>query len=81
MNLILVLLLRARGETAALRNLANAARTIEDNPNLLHLRALQTLADSSGNTLVLGMSDGTIPLLRRTEKGGGPSRTRSGEHE
>lgn len=41
---------RARGETAALRSLANAARTMDDNPNLLQLRALQALADSSGNS-------------------------------
>jgi regulator of protease activity HflC (stomatin/prohibitin superfamily) len=59
---------RARGETAALRNLANAARTMDDNPNLLQLRALQTLADSSGNTLVLGMSGGSVPLVKQSGK-------------
>lgn len=53
---------RARGETAALRNLANAARTMDDNPNLLQLRALQALADSSGNTLVLGLQGNTVPV-------------------
>jgi regulator of protease activity HflC (stomatin/prohibitin superfamily) len=56
---------RARGETAALRSLANAARAMDDNPSLLHLRALQTMADSPGNTLVLGMSNGAIPLSKR----------------
>lgn len=55
---------RARSETAALRSLANAARTMDDNPNLLQLRALQALADSSGNTLVLGMPNGAVPLAR-----------------
>ncbi len=55
---------RARGETAALRSLANAARTMDDNPNLLQLRALQTLADSSGNTLVLGLPGSNTPLLK-----------------
>jgi regulator of protease activity HflC (stomatin/prohibitin superfamily) len=50
---------RARGETAALRRLANAAKMIEDNPNLLQLRALQSIADSTGNTL---------PLTKRTDK-------------
>jgi len=30
---------KARGETAALRSLANAARMMDDNPNLLQLRA------------------------------------------
>src|SRR5579864_2751035 len=59
---------RARGETAALRNLANAARTMDDNPNLLQLRALQALADSSGNTLVLGLPNNTLPLGKRSEQ-------------
>ena len=45
---------RARGETAALRSLANAGRLVEDNPGLLQLRLLQQLEASSGNTLVLG---------------------------
>lgn len=53
---------RARGETAALRSLANAARIMDDNPNLLQLRALQALADSSGNTLVFGLPSNTIPV-------------------
>jgi len=59
---------RARGETAALRNLANAARTMDENPSLLQLRALQTLGESSGNTLVLGLPNGTIPLPKRGER-------------
>lgn len=46
---------RARGETAALRNLANAARLANDNPNLLRLRLLQALEQSSGNTFFLGL--------------------------
>jgi len=58
---------RARSETAALRSLANAARTMDDNPNLLQLRALQALADSSGNTLVLGLPSGAIPLPKHGE--------------
>ena len=56
---------RARGETAALRNLANAARVMEDNPNLLQLRALQSLSDSSGNTLVLGLPGNPVPLVKK----------------
>jgi len=61
---------KARGETAALRNLANAARMIQDNPNLLQLRLVQALGQSSGNTLVLGMpSNGTpIPVSRESAK-------------
>jgi regulator of protease activity HflC (stomatin/prohibitin superfamily) len=46
---------RARGETAALRSLANAGRMLEDNPGLLQLRILQQLGGSSGNTIMLGM--------------------------
>ena len=46
---------RARGETAALRSLANAGKMVEDNPGLLQLRILQQLGGSSGNTIMLGM--------------------------
>lgn len=45
---------RARGESAALRSLANAARMLDENPGLLQLRLIQALSESSGNTLVLG---------------------------
>ncbi|HUQ78326.1 MAG TPA: slipin family protein [Patescibacteria group bacterium] len=46
---------RARGETAALRGLANAGRMLDDNPGLLQLRILQQLGASSGNTIMLGV--------------------------
>lgn len=49
---------RVRGETAALRNLANAGRLVEDNPGLLQLRVLQEIGGSSGNTVNLTLSDG-----------------------
>jgi regulator of protease activity HflC (stomatin/prohibitin superfamily) len=39
---------RARGESAALRNLANAARLIDANPALMNLRLLQTIAQDPG---------------------------------
>lgn len=45
---------RARGETAALRNLVNAAALLRDNPALLQLRLVQELATTSGHTVVLG---------------------------
>lgn len=48
---------KARGETAALRNLANAAKMIENNPYIMQLRILQTLEESTGNTVVLNMTD------------------------
>ena len=53
-----------RGETAALRSLANAAHMIERNPNLMQLRLLQVLGQQSGNTVVLGVpaTSGPIPI-------------------
>jgi len=63
---------RARGETAALRSLANAARTMDDNPNLLQLRALQAISDSPGNTLVLGLPNAVVPLAKPGEKNAKP---------
>jgi regulator of protease activity HflC (stomatin/prohibitin superfamily) len=53
---------KARGETAALRNLANAAKMIESNPSLMQLRALQTLGGSTGNTLILGLPPQAAPI-------------------
>lgn len=46
---------RARGESAALRNLANAAKLLEGNPALMNLRLIQSLsaAQTAGNTLVV----------------------------
>ena len=60
---------RARGETAALRSLANAARVLEGSPALMNLRLMQSLAtaQNAGSTLVLGMP-GFVPL-----KNGGTS--------
>jgi regulator of protease activity HflC (stomatin/prohibitin superfamily) len=51
---------RARGETAALRNLANAAKAIEGNPALYQLRLLQLLSSQPGHTVVLGGIDGAL---------------------
>jgi regulator of protease activity HflC (stomatin/prohibitin superfamily) len=48
---------RARGEQAALRSLANAARLLRNNPELQNLRVLQALNTAPGKTpptLVLG---------------------------
>jgi regulator of protease activity HflC (stomatin/prohibitin superfamily) len=54
---------KARGETAALRNLANAAQMIERSPGLLQLRMLQAFGQQSGNTLVLGVpAAGVVPV-------------------
>lgn len=58
-------LAKSRAETASLRALANAAKMIENNPNLLALRSLQSiseLSNSSGNTIVLGVPSPMVPL-------------------
>lgn len=57
---------RARGETAALRSLANAARMLADNPALGTLRLLQSLEASSGNTIVLGLRPDGTPAVPGT---------------
>lgn len=43
---------RARGETAALRSLANVASVLEAHPALLHLRTLQAAADGGATVVV-----------------------------
>ncbi len=53
---------RARGESAALRKLANTARLLDKNPGLLQLRLLQTLENGQGNTIILGNMAEGIPL-------------------
>jgi regulator of protease activity HflC (stomatin/prohibitin superfamily) len=59
---------RARGDSAALRNLANTAKLLEDNPALLQLRTLQALGEKSGNTLVLNLgssNEADLPVLKK----------------
>ncbi|HYD41522.1 MAG TPA: slipin family protein [Anaeromyxobacter sp.] len=57
---------RARGETAALRSLANAARLVQDSPALLELRALQSVAvaAANGGSVVLGVPQATVAAAR-----------------
>jgi hypothetical protein len=56
---------RARGESAALRNLANAARLLEGQPALVTLRFLQTLADSGAKqTFVMNDISAFVPAVR-----------------
>lgn len=52
---------RARGESAALRNLANAAKMLENSPGLQNLRLLQSMTGGHGNTFVMGVP-GFVPL-------------------
>ena len=58
---------RARGETAALRNLANAARLCADNPALLPLRLFHQLAAGPQHTVVIGTPPVPVP---RADVGG-----------
>ena len=65
----LVALERTRGEHAALRSLANAARLKKGNPELMNLRVLQALpVGGKGATLVLGR-DGLVPMRPVEESG------------
>lgn len=62
---------RARGEHAALRSLANAARLLDEQPALAQLKTLQVVGDAlakGGSTIVIGES---ALALRPTTKGGG----------
>ena len=57
---------RARGEMAALRNLANGAKVLENNPALMQLRTLQALEKSSGNSIVFTTGDN--PFIQNENK-------------
>lgn len=61
---------RARGEQAALRSLANSARMLKGNPELMNLRLLQALAGQPGKaapTIVLGGGGGFMPVQPNAE--------------
>ena len=56
---------KARAETAALRNLANAVGLMENHPTLLTLRWIQALdgrAERTGHTVIVGAPTGIIPI-------------------
>ena len=46
---------RARGESAAIRNLSNAAELMERHPGLMQLRLLQAVEAGSGNRVVVAL--------------------------
>lgn len=52
---------KARGETATLRHLANAAKMLENNPALITLKTLQTIGEGK-NTVVLGIPGPVLPI-------------------
>jgi regulator of protease activity HflC (stomatin/prohibitin superfamily) len=61
---------RARGESAALRNLANSASLFKEHPGLLQLRLVQAMTESSGHTFALGdlmMDPGVRPRSGRQD--------------
>lgn len=56
---------RARGETAALRSLANAARMLKENPGLYQLRLLQAISDpnrASATVVVNASGESVLPI-------------------
>jgi len=61
---------RARGETAALRSLANGARTLKNNPALFNLRLLQLISDptAKGATIVLNTSGEPVAAPVQTDE-------------
>ena len=60
---------RARGEAAALRTLANAARAFENNPELFRLRYLETLKEAGtsgyGNQLIIGVPEELMSAVKK----------------
>ncbi|HVK59246.1 MAG TPA: hypothetical protein VM735_10725, partial [Candidatus Kapabacteria bacterium] len=70
---------RARGESAALRNLANAARLLENNPALQNLRLLQTVQTTNGNTFVVRLPNGFMPLRKSGNQQNGSTDNESTE--
>jgi regulator of protease activity HflC (stomatin/prohibitin superfamily) len=65
---------RARGEQAALRVLANAARLVADNPALANLRLLQAVESSKGaTTIVIGNPAAPLPGLGPQGSASGPA--------
>jgi regulator of protease activity HflC (stomatin/prohibitin superfamily) len=61
----LISLEKARGEMATLRSLANAAKMLEKNPDLMKLRLIQTMESSQGNTFIID----TIHHVREISEG------------
>ena len=69
---------KARGESATLRHLANAARMLENNPALVTLKTLQTVSEGK-HTLVMGIPQTIIPVSQSGISKEGASETTSPE--
>lgn len=62
---------RARGDAAALRTFANAARVYENNPELFRLRYLETIKEAGsgyGNQLIIGVPEELMSLVKKTNE-------------
>ncbi|PWH12245.1 MAG: hypothetical protein DDG60_14485 [Anaerolineae bacterium] len=59
---------KARGESAALRNLANTEQLFANHPHLMQLRLLQTLETQAGKNLVILPTEWMTTLNRQKEK-------------
>lgn len=61
---------RARGDAAALRTLANAARVFENNPELFRLQYLETLKQAGtagyGNQLIIGVPEELLGTVKKS---------------
>lgn len=66
---------RARGETAALRHLANAAQMVKNNPDLMQLRLIQsmTATEAARRTFVIGMPPTAAAVDEASEAEGSAS--------
>lgn len=53
---------KARGETATLRHLANAAKLLEKKPSLLQLRLIQSVEAGQGHTIIFNQSPSSDSL-------------------
>jgi len=59
---------KARSEAATMRSLANTAKMLENNPSLFKLRLLQSIDSTSGNTIVIKVSDDDLKLEKEEQK-------------
>lgn len=59
---------KARGDAAAMRTFANAARVYENNPELFRLRYLETLKEVGtgyGNQMIVGVPEELLTLIKK----------------
>lgn len=64
---------RARGESAALRSLANAARLLKDNPDLFQLRLIQAVEQAEGSPNIVVDLAGMAKGAAKDDTGAAPA--------